>query len=200
MPPDPTRLCHLCRYNFSSMHVCIFKISYYSCTCTLLSWDMVRPKDAMTFIWGDSSEEQEKLSWSWTSSRSISKKQKWAPDPGKVNTFEEMPRCTCKKELRNLVGLLKYLSQFLPCLSMIAFKEAACPSGQHIRLNSVVPGLSPTLATCWICSRSSRVQILGHTSKRSQLAASYQLGFSTLLCPFEFVCFITPKKTQKGRR
>ena len=29
MPPDPTRLCHLCHYNFSSMHVCVFKISCY---------------------------------------------------------------------------------------------------------------------------------------------------------------------------
>ena len=28
-----------------------------------------------------------------------------------------------------------------------------------------VPGLSPPLATCWICSRSSRVQILGHACK-----------------------------------
>ena len=27
--------------------------------------------------------------------------------------------------------------------------------------NLVVPGSSPALATCWICSRSSRVQILG---------------------------------------
>ena len=27
------------------------------------------------------------------------------------------------------------------------------------------PGSSPTLATCWICSRSSRAQILGHACK-----------------------------------
>ena len=27
------------------------------------------------------------------------------------------------------------------------------------------PGLSSALATCWICSRSSRVQILGHACK-----------------------------------
>ena len=32
-------------------------------------------------------------------------------------------------------------------------------------LNPVVPGSSPALATCWICSRSSRVQILGHACK-----------------------------------
>ena len=31
--------------------------------------------------------------------------------------------------------------------------------------NPVVPGSSPALATCWICSRSSRVQILGHACK-----------------------------------
>ena len=31
--------------------------------------------------------------------------------------------------------------------------------------NLVVPGLSPALATCWICSRSSRAQILGHACK-----------------------------------
>ena len=29
----------------------------------------------------------------------------------------------------------------------------------------VVPGLSLALATCWICSRSSRAQILGHACK-----------------------------------
>ena len=43
-------------------------------------------------------------------------------------------------------------------------------------------------------------KILGHACKRSQLAASCQLGFLTLLCPFEFVCFITPKKPHKGKR
>ena len=31
--------------------------------------------------------------------------------------------------------------------------------------NPAVPGSSPALATCWICSRSSRVQILGHACK-----------------------------------
>ena len=31
--------------------------------------------------------------------------------------------------------------------------------------NPVVPGSSPALATCWICSRSSRAQILGHACK-----------------------------------
>ena len=31
--------------------------------------------------------------------------------------------------------------------------------------NPAVPGSSPAMATCWICSRSSRVQILGHACK-----------------------------------
>ena len=31
--------------------------------------------------------------------------------------------------------------------------------------NPAVPGSSPALATCWICSWSSRVQILGHACK-----------------------------------
>ena len=31
--------------------------------------------------------------------------------------------------------------------------------------NPVVPGSSPALATCWIYSRSSLVQILGHACK-----------------------------------
>ena len=31
--------------------------------------------------------------------------------------------------------------------------------------NLAVPGSSPALATCWICSRSSRVQILDHAYK-----------------------------------
>ena len=32
--------------------------------------------------------------------------------------------------------------------------------------NLAVPGSSPALVTCWICSRSSRVQILGHACKK----------------------------------
>ena len=32
--------------------------------------------------------------------------------------------------------------------------------------NPVVPGSSPALDTCWICSRLSRVQILGHACKK----------------------------------
>ena len=32
--------------------------------------------------------------------------------------------------------------------------------------NPAVPGSSPALATCWICARSSRVQILGHACKQ----------------------------------
>ena len=91
MLPDPTRLCHLCHYNFSSMHVCVFKISCYMYAPVMGHGDTQEEavKDAMTLIWGDSSKEQEKLTWSWTSPRSISNKQKWAswPDPGKVNTF-----------------------------------------------------------------------------------------------------------------
>ena len=31
--------------------------------------------------------------------------------------------------------------------------------------NPVVLGSSPALATCWICSRSSRVQLLGYACK-----------------------------------
>ena len=31
--------------------------------------------------------------------------------------------------------------------------------------NPAVPSSSPALATCWICARSSRVQILGHACK-----------------------------------
>ena len=31
--------------------------------------------------------------------------------------------------------------------------------------NPAVPGSSPALATCWICARSSRVQILAHACK-----------------------------------
>ena len=31
--------------------------------------------------------------------------------------------------------------------------------------NPAVPGSSPALATCWICARSSQVQILGHVCK-----------------------------------
>ena len=32
--------------------------------------------------------------------------------------------------------------------------------------NPVVLGSSPALATCWICSRSSRVEILAHACKK----------------------------------
>lgn len=37
--------------------------------------------------------------------------------------------------------------------------------------NPAVQGLSTTLATCWICSQLSQVEILGHTFN-SQLGAS----------------------------
>ena len=33
--------------------------------------------------------------------------------------------------------------------------------------NPAAPDSSPALATCWICPRSSRVQILGHACKYS---------------------------------
>ena len=47
-----------------------------------------------------------------------------------------------------------------------------------------VPGSSTALVTCWISSRSSRVEIVGH-GVNSQLVASCQLGFSILLCCIE---------------
>ena len=47
--------------------------------------------------------------------------------------------------------------------------------------NPAVLGLSPALATYWICSRSSRVEILAH-AVNSQLVASCKLGFLILLC------------------
>ena len=42
----------------------------------------------------------------------------------------------------------------------------------HRTRNPADPGSSPALATCWICPRSSLVQILGH-AYNSQVAASY---------------------------
>ena len=54
-------------------------------------------------------------------------------------------------------------------------------SGRWTR-NSAVPGWSPALATCWICSWSSQVQILSCACKLfSQLVTSCQLGFLILL-------------------
>ena len=52
MPPDPTRLCHLCHYNFSSMHVCIFKISCYMYAPVMGRGETQEEavKDAMTLI------------------------------------------------------------------------------------------------------------------------------------------------------
>ena len=52
MPPDPTRLCHLCHYNFSSMHVCVFKISCYMYAPVMGHGDTQEEavKDAMTLI------------------------------------------------------------------------------------------------------------------------------------------------------
>ena len=40
-------------------------------------------------------------------------------------------------------------------------------TGQHVGLTiwQTVPGSIPALATCWICTQLSRVQILGHASK-----------------------------------
>ena len=54
---------------------------------------------------------------------------------------------------------------------MVCSEEAAWPSGQRfglaIRRSRVSPGLvpSPALATCWICSWSSRVQIFDQACK-----------------------------------
>lgn len=42
------------------------------------------------------------------------------PDPGKVKAVEEMPSPTCKKELSSLLGLVNYLSKFLPRLSEVS--------------------------------------------------------------------------------
>ena len=51
-------------------------------------------------------------------------------------------------------------------LSYVRIRETAWPSGQRFGTrNPAVPGSSPALATCWICSRSFRVQILGHACK-----------------------------------
>ena len=47
-----------------------------------------------------------------------------------------------------------------------------------------VLGSSSALGTCWISSRSSRVEIVGH-GVNSQLVASCLLGFLILLCCIE---------------
>ena len=58
-------------------------------------------------------------------------------------------------------------------------KEAAWPSDQRVVRRS--QGSSNALVTCWISSRSFRVEIVGH-GVNSQLVASCQLGFLILLC------------------
>ena len=53
----------------------------------------------------------------------------------------------------------------------------------YIRVVSVsdsqfgVPGSSPTLVTCWICSQSSRVQILSHACKLANWLPPASWGF-----------------------
>lgn len=42
------------------------------------------------------------------------------PDPDKVNTVENMPKPTCKKETLSLLGFINYLAKFLPRLSEVA--------------------------------------------------------------------------------
>lgn len=42
------------------------------------------------------------------------------PDPDKVKAVQEMPSLTSKKELLSLLGLVNYLSKFLPRLSEVA--------------------------------------------------------------------------------
>ena len=42
------------------------------------------------------------------------------PDPKKVKVVEEMPRPTSKKELSSLLGIVNYLSKFLPRLAEVA--------------------------------------------------------------------------------
>ena len=51
--------------------------------------------------------------------------------------------------------------------------------------NPAVPGSSPALATCWICSRDKS----SSTLVKSQLVASCQLGFLILLGWVWIICF-----------
>ena len=51
-----------------------------------------------------------------------------------------------------------------------------------------VPVSSPALATCWICSRSSRAESTA-TLVNSHLVTSCHLGFLNLLCCISIICF-----------
>ena len=71
-------------------------------------------------------------------------------------------------------------------------------SGRRTR-NPAVSSSSTALATCWIFSRSSRVEILGHACKQPT-GCPPTSWILNLTCSFEFqVCFIFPEKPQKGR-
>ena len=55
--------------------------------------------------------------------------------------------------------------------------------------NPAVPGSSPALATCWIFSRSSRVQILGHACKIANWLPPVSWGFKSCYVVFELFVF-----------
>ena len=67
------------------------------------------------------------------------------------------------KEVYKAFGKEEFLS-YQPLATTVLGGSVAEWSARRTR-NPTVPGSSPALATCWICARSSRVQILGHTCK-----------------------------------
>ena len=62
------------------------------------------------------------------------------------------------------------------------------PAGQNPYL--VVPGLIFCLLSCWICSWSSQVQILGHTGKIVSWLPPASWGLLNLLCSI-WVIYLT---------
>ena len=66
-------------------------------------------------------------------------------------------------------------------LAQLTFRRQGGSLAEWSARRPAVPGSSSALVTCWLSSRSSRVEIVGH-GINSHFVASCQLGFLILLC------------------
>ena len=98
---------------------------------------------------------------------------------------------------RKVLGEKKTL-QDVTCTAL-NFKEAAWPSGRCIRL-----AIQWSLVRVPLWSLTEFVHSCPElkslaTLVNSQLVASFQFGFVTILCSFQFVCFIILKSPIRGK-
>ena len=83
----------------------------------------------------------------------------------KINSRQEKPICPYRKNHTKSPICKNELMQKISCDTEAGGGGSVSEWSARRTRNPAVPGSSPALATCWICARSSRVQILGHACK-----------------------------------